>query len=61
MVHDKDCLICTIEERGRKAQRGFVRRVWELEYTPYVLAGLLLVVVYMFATSKLIDYIVGGL
>ena len=59
--HEPNCLICTFERRERKAHRSVLRRVWELEYTPYVLAVVLVVAVYMFATSKLIDYMVGGL
>lgn len=58
--HDDDCLICTIDERELKAHRGVLSHVWNLEYTPLVLAGLLVVVAYMVATSALISYVVGG-
>jgi len=58
--HEADCLICKLESRERKAHRGFLRRVWELEHTPNVLAVLLLLGG-LYVASKAIYIIVGGL
>lgn len=44
-----------------EAFRAYLSRLWQKEHTPLVLAVLLCLAVYIVATSKLIDYIVGGL
>lgn len=43
-----------------EAFRGYLRALWQKEHTPLVLAILLCLAVYIVATTRLIEYIVGG-
>jgi hypothetical protein len=59
--HDKDCNVCDDYKLSYETHTSLLRRFWEKEYAPLVLVIILCLAVYIVGTSKLIEYIVGGI
>lgn len=61
VVHSDDCDVCDDYKLSYETHTSFLRQLYEKEHTPLVLAILLVLGVYIVVTTKLVEYIVGGL